>query len=621
MRKRIPAAVLSVVLALSTALPASALAVEDARTLLREHYMDPIPESVLAQDSLEDILAALNDPYTVYFSPEAYQDFLTSVDGDVVVGIGVSLQSTYIDGFSIMAILPDSPALEAGLQAGDKIIAVDGTELAADSNVSALVTGEEGTSVTLTIRSVEGTVRDISLVRRAVQIPIVTYEQVGTIGYVDCSSFGESTMSTVKQALTELDKGTSVWVMDLRSNPGGTANAAAGAAGLFLGSQTLSYFRGADGAYRYYYTTAACPDLTDKPLIILTSPYSASGSEMFSAAIRDFRAGISIGQRTHGKGVAQTVYDQERYPELFDGDALKVTTNRFFSPNGATNHICGILPTLLVDSQYTASVAKLLGTPAPEQSFGYFKLELAGQTFYLDVEELKQQSEAAKQLLEALPPDATLYRGAGRDMWEESTAEKLARRCYIDYQPRTFSDTEGHAYQRELDTLSTYQLLSGCEDGLFHPEQTITRAQLCAMLATILNLPASDNTLPFSDVDPNAWYAGAISAMTSRGFISGTGGDTFSPDRVVTIEELVTIFSRIYTWGCMDGYAQADRSLRPEEWLAFYYYPEWARNAARDMAGIGLEVDPESPGQLVDRGTAAGMFCQLLEHMNMLWNA
>ena len=93
--------------------------------------------------------------------------------------------------------------------------------------------------------------------------------------------------------------------MDLRSNPGGTSEAAAGSAGLFSGSHIMVYFRDSKGNYNYLYTLPTTPDLTDKPLILLTSPYSASGSELFAAAARDYGFGIALGQRTFGKGIAQ----------------------------------------------------------------------------------------------------------------------------------------------------------------------------------------------------------------------------------------------------------------------------------------------------------------------------
>ena len=139
MKKKL-AFLLALVLSLSlSALPAAALEVEDAKKLLQEHYVDQIPEELLSLDSLDGILSALNDPYTVHMSDEEYGQFLSSVNGETVVGIGVSIQTAYDQGFQIMSVLPNSPALEAGLEAGDRIIAVNGTALTNGSDVRSLI--------------------------------------------------------------------------------------------------------------------------------------------------------------------------------------------------------------------------------------------------------------------------------------------------------------------------------------------------------------------------------------------------------------------------------------------------------------------------------------------------
>ena len=129
MKKKL-AALLALCLTLTlTVLPAAALEAEDAKQLLAQYYVDGVPEDVMELDSLEEILEALDDPYTTYMSAEEYQKFLSAVNGETVVGIGVSVQNAFDNGFRIMSILPDSPALEAGLEAGDRIIAVDGQTL------------------------------------------------------------------------------------------------------------------------------------------------------------------------------------------------------------------------------------------------------------------------------------------------------------------------------------------------------------------------------------------------------------------------------------------------------------------------------------------------------------
>ena len=228
MKHRILPGLLSTALTLSLcALPASALETEDTRMLLETYYVDEIPQEILNLDSTEAILEALNDPYTVYMSAEEYQAFLNQVDGETVVGIGVSIQNAVDDGVQILSILDNSPAQEAGLSAGDRILAVDGVTLTSGMDPTTLIRGEVGTSVTLTIRlHSTGEEKDFTLERKAVTIPIVTYDLVdGDVGYIACDSFGASTSDTVREALEEMGDSANLWVVDLRSNPGGTDTA------------------------------------------------------------------------------------------------------------------------------------------------------------------------------------------------------------------------------------------------------------------------------------------------------------------------------------------------------------------------------------------------------------
>ena len=129
MKKRICAAALSLSLCACTAFGTAALDVETARQLLSERYISSLPAAAEQAQTVEELLAALNDPYTIYYSDKESSDFLTSVNGEQVVGIGVSIQTDFANGFRILSVLPDSPALEAGLKVGDVIIGVDGVSL------------------------------------------------------------------------------------------------------------------------------------------------------------------------------------------------------------------------------------------------------------------------------------------------------------------------------------------------------------------------------------------------------------------------------------------------------------------------------------------------------------
>ena len=608
-------------MALSLAvLPASALELEDAKKLLAIHYVDGVAPEVLELDSLDAILEAIGDPYTFYMTPEQYQSFNQSVNGRTVVGIGATVETAYDGGYRVMSVLPDSPALEAGIQPGDILTAVDGMPTSPDVDPRVPVTGEEGTVVTLTVNR-SGQVLEFTLTRRAVNIPIVTYEQVGSAGVIDCISFGATTAQSIQEAIRELDDDTAVWIMDLRANPGGDSGATATSASLFTGSGIMLYFRDGSGRYNYSYTMPGFPDMTDKPVIVLTSEHSASGSELFAGDMRTYRAGIALGQRSFGKGTAQIIFDETNSDVMVGGEAMKITTYRFFSPDGATNHVVGVLPTLLISPENTSAAALLLTSPKPARAKDFLKLELAGQTFYIDVKEaVKAENKAAfVELLEALPPSAKLYEGSGVQSWTQLTPAQLAQQRGLSFTSRSFSDTVDCTYAREIDTLAAYHILNGYEDGNFHPDDTLTRAQFVTLVASALDLPAGKGG-QFSDVQEGQWFAAPVSAMTDMGFLSGRGDGTFGPNDTITYQEMVTVLSNVAAWTSMDGYDLNKSDLLPEELVEYYDWAEWARVPARNLDALEALTGELAPTDLVTRELAAATLCRLMESTHLIWN-
>lgn len=620
--KKAISSLLALCMALSLAvLPTSALELEDAKELLAVHYVDGVPPEVLELDSLDAILEAIGDPYTYYMTPEQYQAFNQSVNGQTVVGIGATVETAYDGGYRIMSVLPDSPALEAGILPGDIITACDGVPMAPEVDPRIPVTGQEGTVLTLTVNR-NGQILEFTLTRRAVKIPIVTYEQTGSAGVIDCISFGATTAQSIQRAIRELDDDTAVWIMDLRANPGGDSGATASSASLFTGGGIMLYFRNGAGQYNYSYTLPTFPDMTDKPVIVLTSEHSASGSELFAGDIRTYQAGIALGQRSFGKGTAQIIFDETNSDVMENGEAMKITTYRFFSPDGATNHVIGVLPTLLISPENTEAAALLLTSPKPANSHDFLKLVISGQTFYLDIKQaVKTENRSAfTELLEALPPSAQLYEGTGAQGWEKITPALLAQRRGLSYVPRSFSDTADCVYARELDTLAAYRLLSGYEDGTFRPDGTLTRAQFSAMVASALDLPSSAGKgSRFSDVADSAWYAGAVSAMTGMGFLSGRGDGTFGPDDTITYQEMVTALNQVAAWTSMDGYDLDNLELRPEDREAYSDWAEWAQAPARNLAELEALIDGVAPTDPVTRETAAAVLCRLMESTHLIW--
>ena len=619
--KKLLSSLLALTMALSLAvLPASALELEDAKKLLAIHYVDGVAPEVLELDSLDAILEAIGDPYTFYMTPEQYQSFNQSVNGRTVVGIGATVETAYDGGYRVMSVLPDSPALEAGIQPGDILTAVDGMPTSPDVDPRVPVTGEEGTVVTLTVNR-SGQVLEFTLTRRAVNIPIVTYEQVGSAGVIDCISFGATTAQSIQEAIRELDDDTAVWIMDLRANPGGDSGATATSASLFTGSGIMLYFRDGSGRYNYSYTMPGFPDMTDKPVIVLTSEHSASGSELFAGDMRTYRAGIALGQRSFGKGTAQIIFDETNSDVMVGGEAMKITTYRFFSPDGATNHVVGVLPTLLISPENTSAAALLLTSPKPARAKDFLKLELAGQTFYIDVKEaVKAENKAAfVELLEALPPSAKLYEGSGVQSWTQLTPAQLAQQRGLSFTSRSFSDTVDCTYAREIDTLAAYHILNGYEDGNFHPDDTLTRAQFVTLVASALDLPAGKGG-QYSDVQEGQWFAAPVSAMTDMGFLSGRGDGTFGPNDTITYQEMVTVLSNVAAWTSMDGYDLNKSDLLPEELVEYYDWAEWARVPARNLDALEALTGELAPTDLVTRELAAATLCRLMESTHLIWN-
>lgn len=622
--KRIFSLGLSLALTASFCLtPASALTLQQAGALLEEYYVDPIPDSVLAQEDLDSMLAALGDPYTVYMTQEEYQAFLNSVNGGSVVGIGVSIQSAVTDhGFLILSILPDSPAQQAGLEAGDYIQSIDGVAVT-DSAQSADLTGKAGTRVTITVLSGStGETRTLTLTRKAVQIPIVTDSLVDGTAVIQCVSFGDTTAQTIAQALKEYDSLNRPFILDLRANPGGSTNAAADSVGSLVGNHNITYFRDGDEDYSKVYPSSSDPDLTDQPVIILTDGDSASASELFSAAVRDYKAGIAVGGRTYGKGVAQIVLDEASYPDLFEGDALKITAYRFFSPDGTTNDMVGVLPTLLISQEYAPAAALLLTASQPGDSQGYWKLDLAGCTFYVSQQQAAQEDyrDAFTQLLESLPPSAQLSQGTGGSQWTGVTPAQAAQSLGLAYDCRwDYSDLSQSAYRDDVATLSAYGLLSGFPDGTFRPQQTITRAEFAVLLAAALNLRVSDPA-GFADVPAGAWYAQSVDAMAAKGFLAGRSSTVFAPQDNLSYEEMTTILSAISSWACMEGYAVADEPVPSGKQALYSGLSTWAQAPAWRLSTLGVELDLSAPQAPATRDQAAHLICQFLQASGLLWN-
>ena len=588
MKKRILALCMAVLFLYSSA--GAALTVEDARELVERLYIDEVPAEVLSRPTVEELFDGL-DRYSSYFTPEEYEAFRNTMNDVSTVGLGV-VSGLSEDGscLEVSKVLPGGAAEAGGMVAGDRILAVDGRPIADAGSLeeaAGWMRGEEGAQVTLTLLRPDGREEELTLTRAAFVIPHTEYELVdGHIGYIDCASFGEETYGHFTDALDELGSEADCWVLDLRSNSGGLTLAAAQVAGIFTGAGNKALLRERSG--QYYGFPADGERTTMYPAILLVGENTASAAELLTAAIRDGQGGLVIGGRTFGKGVAQTVVDRTVEPELFaDGDAVRITSARFYSPAGLVNDKMGVLPHLMVADESAADIAYLLCAPAPGSDNGDFlRLHVGGWRWYLDLKQALEAENGAYraafvELLEALWPEADVFRGTGDGGWERVSAAELAETLGLtEYTPRTFADVEDSPYRYAMNVLGTYGILRGDENGNADPEGELTRAQLCALLAQALN--CESGSVRFADVPEDAWYAGAVSAMAELGFVRGDGAGYFRPEETLTNEQLLTVLARVTTWMSVNFYEL--EKVGPEEGAleeeALAGYSGWAKQSA-----------------------------------------
>ena len=586
--------------ALLLATGAQALSVEEAREILQRSYVDRLPRAAQDASSLDELFSYTDD-YTYYMTGEEYKDFLAGVEGEErFVGIGAEIVYSE-EGIEIVSPLKGGGAEKAGLLAGDVIVAIDGEScVPGTAEARERLLGEAGTQVRVTVLRADGSKKDITVTRALVVQANTSVSAEDGIGYIDCGSFGSQTGTYFQDGVRRYSSAVRAWIVDLRSNGGGLTSAAVTALGTFAGKGELAYFVDRDGdAIPERYAGA---DLTDKPVIVLMNNSSASASEIFAGGILGTGAGIVIGERSYGKGVAQIIYDGTNCPYLTD-DAVKLTAYRFYCAGGNTSDRVGVVPTLYIPQGRTTAVAKLLAGEKRADG-AYLHLVLAGLDFYVDADEAKEESGAAEALLRALAPDAVLYwgeNGAEERVTSAQAREKLgAPQASLD-----FNDAASSAYAGEINALAAYRIVFG-DKGVFRPKDTMTRAEVCALLAQALDVYAQGEG-HFTDVPKDSWYAPSVNAMGSLGLISGVGGGRFAPDETMTQEEFITVLGRLVEFLNLDARAYlGEHPLAILQPLAQYKdFSPWAIRCADLLTSSVTDED----------GNAVTMYCTDLAHI------
>lgn len=322
--------------------------IERLTSLIHELYYEDVDEEELVQGLYKGLFEGVGDPYSEYYTVEEYKDVMASATASLS-GIGAVLQQdAETMQVTVKLVYDDSPAQKAGIQTGDVIMQVD--DIRSNSmKLDELVThirGEKGTAVHLKIyRRGEKGWLEMDVTREVVNVPTVMGEMLDDgIGYLMITSFGEKTAEEFSETVSDLEiKGMTSMIVDVRDNPGGMLESVVEILDQILPKGVTVWTEDKRGKKQEYFSDAAC---LDYPMAVLINGNSASSSEIFAGAIRDYKYGTLIGTKTFGKGIVQSIR------RLSDGSAIKLTTSKYFTPNGENIHGEGIEPDVELEYEY-----------------------------------------------------------------------------------------------------------------------------------------------------------------------------------------------------------------------------------------------------------------------------
>lgn len=321
---------------------------------IHQYYYEEVDEDKLVQGLYKGLFEGIGDKYSAYYTPEEYESMMISATSSLS-GIGAVLQQNP-DTMQVTFnhIYEGSPAEKSGIQSGDILVQVDDIT-ATSMELSELVThirGEKGSVVHLKIyRKGNSGYLELDVTRDIVDVPTVSGQMVDDeIGYIMIAEFGDKTAEEFADAVKELEaQGMKSMIVDLRDNPGGMITSVTDILDQILPEGVTVWTEDKNGNRKEYKSDAACMDY---PMVVLINENSASSSEIFAGAIRDYKYGTLIGTTTFGKGIVQSIR------KMADGSAFKLTTAKYYTPNGENIQGEGIDPDIELEYEYLDPDAK-----------------------------------------------------------------------------------------------------------------------------------------------------------------------------------------------------------------------------------------------------------------------
>ncbi|MEK6774314.1 MAG: S41 family peptidase [Bdellovibrionota bacterium] len=326
--------------------------------LIQQFYVEEVDTKKLIYGAIKGMLREL-DPHTNFMQPELFKDFESETSGEFGgLGIEISIQNGVL---TIISPIEDTPAWEAGIKPGDKVISVDGVSTKNLSLVEAsqLMRGKRGSKIVLRIvRETEDDPRDITITRGSVKIKSVKYTDLDDgYAYAKVTAFNETTARDLEKALdNHMSKNKKIegLLIDLRRNPGGLLDQAIKASDLFLKEGIIVSTIGRNKKDKEVTMATKKGRFTGFPLIVLVNEYSASASEILAGALQDNKRALIVGERTFGKGSVQSVV------KLPDGSGLKMTVARYYTPSGISIQSEGIKPDIELEDVDAEGFAKAI---------------------------------------------------------------------------------------------------------------------------------------------------------------------------------------------------------------------------------------------------------------------
>ena len=310
---------------------------------VEDDFLYKLGKEKLHQGELKGMVASLDDPYSEYLTLEDFNALEEQTNGKFF-GIGVSVSSNEEGQILVIAPIKDTPAEKVGIKTGDLILKVNGEPVSGNDLQAAVakIKGDKGTSVKITIyRPSTKETKDIDVKRDEIKLETVISNKIKDLGYIGITQFNDNTYDEFKKALDSLkEKNIKGLIIDLRGNPGGTVDSVEKIANELLPEGTIVSAKNRAGQVVFdYKSDKECLNL---PMAVLINGGSASASEILAGAIRDFKKGTLIGEKSFGKGIVQSVFP---FP---DGSGLKITTSEYFTPSGENIHKKGIKPDIEV---------------------------------------------------------------------------------------------------------------------------------------------------------------------------------------------------------------------------------------------------------------------------------